>query len=85
MTFLASFLASMLYVAAKALQQLNVVHGLRAWVMPLSLVMGVLEVGIVLLVVKADTLLLGLVNGLGAGFGALLAMRFHQRVVRKET
>jgi hypothetical protein len=68
---------SFIYVFLKAWQQLNVVEGRYAWVMPTSIGMGLCEVAIVLLVVKANTVLLGAANGVGAGLGAILAMRLH--------
>lgn len=76
---------SFAYVFMKAMQQLNVVHSQYKWVMPMSLGMGMCEVAIVLIVVKADTVMMGLVNGVGAGLGAMLAMKIHQRVTKRVT
>lgn len=77
--FLLSGLIAFIYVFLKANQQLNVVHRNYAWIMPASLGMGLCEVAIVLLVVKADTIMLGLVNGACSGLGAMLAMKLHRR------
>lgn len=73
-----------IFIFVKALQQLNVVNG-RYWaVMPCSIAMGICEVATVLLVVRADSLWLGLANGVAAGFGAMLAMYIYSKLKRKE-
>ena len=77
MVFAISFAVTFIYIFLKATQQLNVVHGQYKWVMPVSIGMGLCEVGIVLLVVKSDSLLLGVINGLAGGSAAMLAMKFH--------
>lgn len=70
---------SAVYVFLKANQLINVVHMRFRWVMPLSVAMGLCEVAIVLMVVRADSLWLGVMNGLCAGTGATLAMYLHRR------
>lgn len=79
-TFVLCFIASLIFVFMKAVQQLNVQHTLYQWVMPCSIGMGVTEVAILLLIVKADTLAIGVTNGLGSGLGAMAAMWLHGRV-----
>lgn len=71
------FSLSFAYIWLKAFQQLNVMHNQYRWVMPMSFGMGLCEVAMILLLVKADTIALGLVTGLGAGLGAMLAMYLH--------
>lgn len=75
---------SFVYIFLKAWQQINVVTLRYGWVFPTSVCMGLCEVAIVLLVVKADTIFLGLANGVGSGFGAMLAMRLHQKLRSKQ-
>lgn len=79
MTYFAlSGLLAFVYVFLKAIQQLNVVHRNYKAIMPASVAMGICEVAIVLLVVKADTLMLGVINGVCSGLGAMLAMKLHR-------
>lgn len=75
--YIASFVVTFIYIFMKASQQINVVKCRYLWVFPTSIGMGLCEVSIVLLVVKADTLLMGLATGVAGGLGCLLAMRFH--------
>lgn len=81
--FVICALISFVYVFFKVFQQLNVVHAQYAWVMPVSLAMGVCEVAIILYIVRADTFWLGISNGVGAGLGAMLAMRWHPPYIRR--
>ena len=81
-TAMLCLLLSFLYVFLRAFQQLNVVHNHYAWVMPVSLGMGLCDVALILYVVRANTLWLGVVNGLGAGLGAMAAMRAHGAWIR---
>jgi hypothetical protein len=80
--FAASAGITFVYVFLKAMQQLNVVHGRKFWIMPTSVLMGLCEVGIVLVVVRADTILLGLANGVAGGLAALTAMYLHTRITK---
>lgn len=80
MTFLLSALATFVYVMMRALQQLNVVHK-RYWRIPAtSLAMGFLDVGLVLLIVRADSMWLGLGNGVAGALGCYAAMALHWRL-----
>lgn len=78
---IAAWLASMLMVALRAFQQLNVQHDRRAWVMPTSLCMAACECVIITRYAAAgfDLRLIG-VTGLGAGVGCLMAMTLHKRL-----
>ena len=79
-TFVLSAIVTALYVACRALQQLHVVHGQYWRILPTSLLMGVGDVALVLMMVKSDTLLIGLSNGVGGAFGCLAAMYLHKRM-----
>lgn len=80
--FFLAGITSFAYVFLRALQQLNVVHNQYWWVVPTSIAMGICDVYLVLTIVKAETLWIGLTNGIGAGSGAILAMIFHRRIRR---
>lgn len=77
--YLISGLASFIYVALRAFQQLNVVQGNYWRVMPCSLMMGIGDVVLITLIVKTDSLWIGVVNGLAAGVGCMLAMYLNKR------
>ena len=77
--FLVSALATFLYVCLRALQQLNVVHGHYFRIPFVSLGMGVGDVVLILLIVKADTWLIGLSNGLAGALGCYAAMWINRR------
>lgn len=77
--FALSALASFTYVFLRAMQQLNVVHNQYWWVMPTSIAMGLCDVWIILLIVRSETIWIGVTNGVGAGIGAVLAMYLHNR------
>lgn len=78
--FVLSACITALYVACRAFQQLNVIHGCYARILPTSLAMGVGDVALILLMVKADTLWIGVANGLGGAVGCIAAMQLHQRM-----
>lgn len=80
MIFIISAFATFAYVFLRSLQQLNVVHNQYAWVVPTSVAMCTIDVGVILLIVKADSILLGVTNGFGAGFGALSGMWLHNKL-----
>lgn len=82
MLALLSFFTAYVYVGLKATQQLSVANERYMWVMPVSVLMGLCEVGIVLMAVHTGSLFLGLVNGFGAGLGALTAMWLNRRFAK---
>ncbi len=71
---LLSAVVTFFYVALRAFQQLNVVNGNYKLVVPTSVLMSIGDVAIVLLIVKTDTLWMGVSNGIGGGLGCMLAM-----------
>jgi hypothetical protein len=79
------FGCSYIFVALKALQQRNVAFDNYLWVVPTSVAMGFVEYGTIILVVTSGyrwfTLLAA---GLGAGLGALSAMIFHKKYIKKK-
>jgi len=81
--FLISALASFVYVFLRAFQQLNVMGGHYWRVMPTSIGMGVGDVVLVILIVKTDTLWIGVSNGIAAGAGCCCAMYLNHRIGRK--
>ena len=80
--FLVSAVASFVYVALRAFQQLNVM-GDHYWrVIPTSILMGLGDVILVTLIVKTDSLWIGVTNGVAAACGCILAMWFNKRIKR---
>lgn len=71
---LISAVVTFVYVGLRAFQQLNVVHGNYLLIVPTSVFMSIGDVAIVMLIVKADTLWMGVTNGIGGGLGCIVAM-----------
>lgn len=80
---LVSALASFAYVFTRAFQQLNVTGGHYWRVIPTSVFMGLGDVILILLVVKTDTIWIGVSNGLAAGLGCILAMYVNKRMLMR--
>ena len=84
MSYAFAFVASFVYIWAKATQQLQVVN-FRYWrIMPMSFVMSVCEVFIMVNVIRTADSVGGLIAlaffiGLGAGLGCLTAMWMYKR------
>ncbi len=82
MMFWLSATATFMYVFLRALQQLNVIHR-HYWRIPLtSLGMGVGDVLLILLIVRADTLWIGVTNGIGGCLGCYAAIYVNARLGR---
>jgi len=80
--FFYTFLATFAYVFLRAFQQLNVV-GEHYWRIPVaSIAMGFGDVFLILLIVKADTIWIGLTNGLAGMLGCYGAMYLNKRMKR---
>jgi hypothetical protein len=78
------FLAMFAYVMLRALQQRNVAFDNYAWVIPTSYCMAVVDVFIIAFVSHQGwTVPIVLANGTGGALGALGAMQFHKRYVKK--
>lgn len=76
--FLYSFLATYAYVAIRAFQQLNVIHYEWGRVFPTSLLMGIGDVALILLIVRIDSLWLGVTNGVAGAAGCYTAMYINK-------
>jgi hypothetical protein len=76
---LVSALASFIYVFLRAWQQINVQGRHYQWVVPTSVAMGIGDVVLILLIVKTDSLWMGVSNGLAAGLGCVGAMKLADR------
>lgn len=80
--FLVSAVVTFAYVFLRAFQQLNVV-GAHYWRIPFtSIAMGVGDVLLIVLVVKADTLWIGVTNGVGGTLGCFLAIYLNKRLMK---
>ena len=78
------FVANFVFIALKAFQQLNVVHGERLLVFITSHLMALAEVFLVAVYAeKGPVWPLILTVGTSAGLGALAAMHFRQRFFRQ--
>jgi hypothetical protein len=78
------FGCSFVFVGLKALQQRNVAFDNYLWVIPTSVCMGFVEYGTIILVVNSGYSVPVLFSaGIGAGCGALSAMIFHRKYVKK--
>lgn len=84
MIFLWAALATYFYVCMRAFQQLNVVHYEWARILPTSVFMGIGDVALILFIVKADTIWLGVTNGLAGACGAFTAMWLNQWLHRRQ-
>ena len=81
--FAMSALATFCYVGLRAFQQLNVLGGHYWRVPPTSIAMGIGDVILILLIVKTDTLWIGVSNGIAGTLGCWLAMYLNQRWRKK--
>ena len=79
MVFAISAAATFLYVVLRAFQQLNVVHRPYWRILPTSLGMGIGDVVLILLIVKANTLWIGISNGVAGALGCYLAIYITKR------
>jgi len=83
--YLSAFGASLIYIGLKALQQLNVAHYNYRWIAPVSMLMALCEGYIIVAWAREGSgFWLFVPIGLGAGIGAMAAMLFHQRIIKKE-
>lgn len=76
------FLASTIYIATKAFQQLNVVGGHVFWVIPTSYLMAFMEVLIISKIAMTQSVWTAIPLGTGAALGCLFAMWMHKKYVR---
>lgn len=84
MNLLTMFAAMFAYVMLRALQQRNVAFDNYAWVIPTSYCMAVVDVFIIAFVAHQGwTVPIVLANGSGGALGALSAMWFHKRFIKR--
>jgi succinate dehydrogenase/fumarate reductase cytochrome b subunit len=82
---LTMFGAMFVYVMLRATQQRNVAFDNYTWVVPTSYCMAVVDVFIIAFVAHTGwTIPIVLANGTGGALGALCAMQFHKRCVKKK-
>jgi hypothetical protein len=80
MTYIAAFFVSMAFVAAKSVQQLNVVHDNRTAILPCSMILALMEVSGVLIIVKSESFMVFAPIGFGSYLGCLIGMYLHKRL-----
>ena len=73
-----AFLVSLSYIALKAYQQLNVMHGEYKLMLPISFLMALCEVTVVAFVVKTSLWIL-IPIGLGGGLGCMASTYLHSK------
>lgn len=73
-SYIAAFAVTFIYIFLKATQQIHVIRKEYPWIVPTSVGMGLCEVSMVLLVVRADSLWMGVCTGLAGGLGCMTAM-----------
>jgi hypothetical protein len=78
--FAVSAVATFAYVFLRAFQQINVIHQHYWRILPTSLGMGIGDVVLILLIVKADTLWIGLSNGIAGACGCYAAIYLTRRL-----
>lgn len=75
-----SAFATFIYVFLRAMQQLNVVHKHYWRILPTSIGMGFGDVLLVIIIIKTQTLWLGVTNGLAGAAGCYVAIFLNQRL-----
>jgi hypothetical protein len=79
------FLSCYCYVLLRALQQRNVAFDNYLWIIPVSYLMASLDVFIVAFVAHLGwSIPIVLANGTGGFLGAISAMLFHKRWIKKK-
>ena len=80
MIYVMLLFTSLIFIALRAFQQLNVQHDRYLWVAPTSLCMAVVEVMTITNVVKSGSLLAAAPLGIGAVLGCWFSMWLHRRM-----
>lgn len=82
-TALTLWAVTLVYIFAKAFQQINVQGDHYWWVPPVSYMMGLCEVTVMLWIVRENTIWAFVPMGTGGWMGSWLAMYLHKRFVRR--
>jgi hypothetical protein len=77
-SYVLAFVVMFVFIFLKAVQQIQVIRKEYKWILSVSTGMGLCEVSMVLLVVRTDSLLMGICTGVAGGLGCLLAMRMKK-------
>lgn len=81
--YLLLFVTSMVYIAMRAFQQLNVQHDRYLWVPPVTALMAVCEVFTVTSIVKASSLFAAIPLTAGGVLGCWFSMWLHKYLREK--
>ena len=80
MKYLALFLSSLVFIAMRAFQQLNVQHNRYAWVPPVTAMMAVCEVLTVTTIIKVSSLSAAIPLTFGGVLGCWFSMWLHKKM-----
>ena len=80
MMYIALFFSSLVFIAMRAFQQLNVQHHRYMWVPPVTALMAVCEVLTVTTIIAADSLYAAIPLTFGGVFGCWLSMWMHKKM-----
>lgn len=76
--YITLFLTSLLYIALRAFQQLNVQHDRYMWVPPVTAMMAIVEVLSITSIVKSGSLYAAVPMFFGGVLGCWFSMGFHK-------
>ena len=80
MTYVALFFSSLVFIAMRAFQQLNVQHDRYMWVPPVTVLKAVCEVLTVTAIIKASSLYAAIPLTFGGVLGCWFSMWMHRRM-----
>ena len=80
MIYLVLFASSLVFIAMRTFQQLNVQHGRYMWVPPVTALMAVCEVLTVTAIIKASSLYAAIPLTFGGVLGCWFSMWMHKRM-----
>lgn len=80
MMYITLFFTSILFIALRAFQQLNVQHDRYLWVPPCTALMATVEVLSITTIVKSGTLMAAIPLACGGVLGCWFSMWLHKRL-----
>lgn len=80
MIYLGLFLSSLVFIAMRSFQQLNVQHDRYLWVPPVTAMMAVCEVLTVTAIIKASSLYAAIPLTFGGVLGCWFSMWLHKKM-----